>query len=193
MVMPISALEKHPETLKRLLEHREKFLDGARKRLESGALTPGGTAEMVWTGTANAFAHLDDLAIAVGGYTLCSKVRVKAEKVAEGKFKIIFEEWKVQAFDCYNWDPGKGIGVAGFDDTAQCCLENAGKAKHFRVRTDEWDNTDAASTKDGEVSATLPAAPATSGSTATPSTSTSPPPSSSPSIGERIRKSFLGR
>jgi hypothetical protein len=44
----------------------------------------------------------------------------------------------VQAFDCYNWDPGKGIGLDFAKDVDLCCLENAGKGKHFRVRTDAW-------------------------------------------------------
>jgi hypothetical protein len=44
----------------------------------------------------------------------------------------------MQAFDCYNWDPGKGIGLPFATDNDLCCLENAGRAKHFRVRTNPW-------------------------------------------------------
>ena len=123
-----------------------KFKEGARKRFESGELKIGGPAvEMVWTDTANAFSSgtYNDLGLAVGGYTLCSKVSAKAldpKEVGGSKdyLSVRFDPWLMQAFDCYNWDPGKGIGLPFATDNDFCCLENAGRAKHFRIRTDPW-------------------------------------------------------
>ena len=60
-------------------------------------------------------------------------------------------DWTVQAFDCYNWDPGKGIGIGELSDKNMCCIENAGKGSHFRVRSDVWENKFAESKKDAEV------------------------------------------
>ena len=178
--MPTAVFENHAATKKALLKHREKFLDGAKKRLESGRLAPGALSEqMAWTDTANAFSWLtkDDLGYAVGGYTLCSKVRVRAKSLGADKFEISFEEWSVQAFDCYNWDPGKGVGIPGASDTEMCCIENAGKGKHYRIRTDEWKNSYADSTKAGEVKATLPPpAPAPRPPTPAPAPGVFPPP-----------------
>ena len=64
-----------------------------------------------------------------------------------------FDEWKVQAFDCYNWDPGKGIGLsgAGLDDSDLCCLENAGRGKHYFTYTPPWRNAD----RDADASAEI--------------------------------------
>ena len=39
---------------------------------------------------------------------------------------VRLDPWAMQAFDCYNWDPGKGIGLAFATDNDLCCLENAG-------------------------------------------------------------------
>jgi len=161
-IMPTGVFESHKETKAALMRHREKFLEGAKKRLESGTLLPGAESEqMVYTDTANAFSIFskDDLGYAVGGYTLCSKVRVKAKKIDTNKFEISFVDWTVQAFDCYNWDPGKGVGIPGASDTDMCCIENAGKGKHFRIRTDEWKNSHPESMKNEEITATLPSSP----------------------------------
>jgi hypothetical protein len=179
LVMPANVFANHKATKAQLLKHREKFLAGAKRRLEAGTLGPDALSEViVWTDTANAFSFLkqDDLGYAVGGYTLCSKVRVKARKVGPDKFEVSFVEWNVQAFDCYNWDPGKGIGVPGASDTDMCCIENAGKAKHFRIRTDVWKNTDADSMKPGEITATLPSSKTTSVPAPAPGVSPPPPP-----------------
>ena len=117
-----------------------KFMEGAKKRFESGELKIGGPAvEMVWTDTANAFSlDYNDLGLAVGGYTLCSKVSASAKDPKEvgGSSDFLwvrFDPWTIQAFDCYNWDPGKGIALPFATDNDLCCLENAGRGKHFRV------------------------------------------------------------
>lgn len=142
--MPVDIFKDHSATKDKLAgEHREKFISGAEKRVKNGGLKPGAPAEMVWTGTANAFSFLsvDDLGIAVGGYTLCSKVKVSVAAAGPKKYDLVFDSWTVQAFDCYNWDPGKGIGLTGADDNDLCCLQNAGKGKHFKIRTEVWNNT----------------------------------------------------
>ncbi len=98
---------------------------------------------MVWTGTAQAFNFKkEDLGLAVGGYTVCSKVNVSAADKGSGNVELTFDTWTVQCFDCYNWDPGKGIGnlFGDVSDKDLCCLQNAGKGKHFRIRTDPWSN-----------------------------------------------------
>jgi hypothetical protein len=145
-VLPVPLVRDHPATKDSLDgEHLQKFLEGAKTRFGDGRLKIGGTVDMVWTGTASAFkvGAFDDLGLALGGYTLCSKVTAKAEnpKDVGGSPDFLWvhlEPWTVQAFDCYNWDPGKGIGLDFAKDVDLCCLENAGKGKHFRVRTDAW-------------------------------------------------------
>ncbi|MCI3939201.1 DUF4157 domain-containing protein [Chryseobacterium aahli] len=158
-----------PETNTALNRHRQRFIDGATRRLGDGRLTPGGTVDMVFTNTANAFSIFNrtDLGIAVGGYTICSKVTVSAVALGGDRFTLHFTNWSVQAFDCYNWDPGKGIGVPGATDNDLCCLENAGRARHFKINTPVWNNTNVVSMADATVTATLPS-------------STSPSPSPSP-------------
>src|SRR4030095_4328224 len=144
MVMPVDLFKNHSATKNKLEnEHRAKFIDGAKKRLKDGRLKVGGSAVMVWTGTAQAFnLSKEDLGLAVGGYTLCSKVKVSAVDKGGGNVELTFDDWTVQAFDCYNWDPGKGIGAlfGGVTDKDLCCIQNAGKGKHFRIRTDSWKN-----------------------------------------------------
>lgn len=145
-VMNVDIFRNHPATQQKYGEHMAKFLEGAKRRFESGELKIGGPAvEMVWTDTANAFTpgEFTDLGLAVGGYTLCSKVSAKAldPKQTGGSRDYLwfrFDPWTMQAFDCYNWDPGKGIGLPFATDNDFCCLENAGRAKHFRIRTDPW-------------------------------------------------------
>ena len=182
LVMPTNLFDKHQGTKEARLRHREKFIEGTQKRLEDGRLVPGKTSEqMVFTGHANAFSmaslssRSDDLAFAVGGYQLCSKVRVTVTQTGPGKFTGVFTEWIDQAFDCYNWDPGKGIGMPGLDDTTMCCIENAGKAKHYEIRTDPWPNTDTDVTKSFEVSATLPGGKAPGSGSSAPAPAPPPP------------------
>jgi len=144
-VMKVDIFRDHPATQQKYGVHMAKFMEGAKKRFESGELKIGGPAvEMVWTDTANAFSlDYNDLGLAVGGYTLCSKVSASAKDPKEvgGSSDFLwvrFDPWTIQAFDCYNWDPGKGIALPFATDNDLCCLENAGRGKHFRVRTDPW-------------------------------------------------------
>lgn len=144
-VMNVDIFRNHPATQQKYGDHMAVFKEGARKRFVSGQLKIGGPAvEMVWTDTANAFSSgFNDLGLAVGGYTLCSKVSARAlePKDVGGSLDYLwlrFDPWTVQAFDCYNWDPGKGIGLPFATDNDLCCLENARRAKHFRIRTNPW-------------------------------------------------------
>lgn len=139
-VMPSEVFANHKKTIAALDVHREKLLAGARKRLENGTTAPGALSEeMAWTGTVQTFNMLkEDLGLAVGGFTLCSKARFTATKGSGDTYDVTLDPWTAQAFDCYNWDPGKGIGVGELNDMDMCCLENAGRGKHFRVRTEPW-------------------------------------------------------
>ena len=142
--MPTTIFENDKATKDQLSDvHREKFISGAKKRLKSGELAVGKGVSMVWTDTANAFSFFNktDLGLAVGGYTLCSKVKVSVTDKGNGKFELSFDEWTVQAFDCYNWDPGKGVGIPGATDNDLCCLQNAGKGRHFKIGTKPWKNS----------------------------------------------------
>ena len=141
-VMPSEVFASHKKTIAALDVHREKLLAGAKKRLENGTTAPGALSEeMAWTGTVQTFNMLkEDLGLAVGGFTLCSKARFTATKGSGDTYDVTLDPWTAQAFDCYNWDPGKGIGVGvgELNDMDMCCLENAGRGKHFRVRTEPW-------------------------------------------------------
>lgn len=160
-LMPTDIFKNHKATKDQLTNvHRKKFIEGVQKRLADGRLKAGGTATMEWTDTANAFDFTKtDLGLAVGGYTLCSNVTVSTKDLGSGKIELSFDKWSVQAFDCYNWDPGKGIGgmFGGVSDNDLCCLENAGKAQHFQIHTDPWKNTHAPSLGKETISAGAPA------------------------------------
>jgi hypothetical protein len=144
-VMKADIFRDHPKTQAQMDVHLAKFMEGAKKRYDNGTLRIGKPGvEMVWTDTANAFSFdYNDLGLAVGGYTLCSKVVATARDPKEvggnpAMLWVQFDPWNVQAFDCYNWDPGKGIGLAFATDNDLCCLENAARAKHFTVRSQPW-------------------------------------------------------
>jgi hypothetical protein len=161
--MPSSVFENHDGTRRALLTHRDKFIEGAQKRLADGRMKPGVPSDVIpYTGLGKSFSmiplspHSDDLAWSVGGFQLCSNVRMTATLLEGKRYGVKFVEWKCQAFDCYNWDPGKGIGSTEINDTKLCCVENAGKAKHFMDHSTVWGNKDAASLADGEVLATVP-------------------------------------
>ncbi|HHN65361.1 MAG TPA: DUF4157 domain-containing protein, partial [Nitrospirae bacterium] len=103
-VMPFEIFKEHRATKNQLYVHRRKFIEGALKRLKNRSLKVGGSVDMVWTDTANAFNFTeDDLGLAVGGYTLCSKVNVSAKSISSKDVELTFNKWVVQAFDCYNW------------------------------------------------------------------------------------------
>ena len=85
----------HPATQQKYAEHMNKFLEGAKRRYNSGVLKIGGPpVEMVWTDTANAFSSdYNDLGLAVGGYTLCSKASATAEdpKKFGGRSRLLID------------------------------------------------------------------------------------------------------
>jgi hypothetical protein len=150
--MPSAVFEVHQATKDALAIHRDKIVEGVKNRLADGRMKPGVVSDVIaFSGHANAFSidspHSDDLAYAVGGYQLCSNVRAKATPAGDTTYNVAITEWKCQALDCYNWDPGKGIGSLLVDDTKLCCVENAGKAKHFLDHSTIWDNKDPDSTK----------------------------------------------
>lgn len=167
LVMPSAPFISHPNVIAQLLVHRQKFIAGVTRRLKEGTLVPGTVSEeIVWTDSVGIYSSnpKDDLAFAVGGFTFCSKVRVKVAKTGASTYHATFTQWQSQAFDCYNWDPGKSVfavvkGLAGLpDDKTLCCVENAAKAKHFRIRTEPWSNKEPDSIKDFEIKVTVPEA-----------------------------------
>lgn len=150
--MPSALFEGHEATKDALAVHRDKMVDGVKNRLADGRMKPNVVSDVIpYSGHANAFGsippHSDDLAYSVGGFQLCSNVRAKAVPAGDTTYNVDFVEWKCQAHDCYNWDPGKGIGSDLINDTKLCCVENAGKAKHFLDHSTVWDNKDPDSTK----------------------------------------------
>jgi hypothetical protein len=151
--MPSAVFAAHDATKDALSDHRTKIVEGLKKRLADGRMKPNVVSDVIgYSGHANAFSsfsppHSDDLAYSVGGFQLCSNVRAKAVPAGDTTYNVDFVEWKCQAYDCYNWDPGKGIGSNLINDTKLCCVENAGKAKHFLDHSTVWDNKDPDSTK----------------------------------------------
>lgn len=138
--MPASAFESQEFVLKHLAEvHRQKFLDGAKKRLGTGELAPGKPVEMHWTDSKNAPADTD-LFYALGGFTIRSDVKCSVTAgAAPGKFVLHFDSWTFSIYDEYNWDHGKktpipGIGLIYDDDMK--CLETMGYGKSFKITTD---------------------------------------------------------
>lgn len=148
-------LFKSDESCEDALEtHRDKFIAGAERRLKEVSPTPTSavTWDLSYSSAANAFGiPYTDLGLAVGGYLLCSAAKVTATPAGTSwfglgspMFEIGFSDWNVQAFDCYNWDPGKSVPFVGNDEEL-CCLQNAKRGKHFYVKTDKWVNDHAPS------------------------------------------------
>jgi hypothetical protein len=151
--MPSDVFEAHDATKDALSVHRDKIKEGVKKRLADGRMKPNVVSDVIpYSSHANAFnsispPHSDDLAYSVGGFQLCSNVRAKVVPAGDTTYNVDYVEWKCQAHDCYNWDPGKGIGSNLINDTKLCCVENAGKAKHFLDHSKIWNNKDPDSTK----------------------------------------------
>lgn len=157
--LPASLFKADPSVQGVLETHREKFIAGMERRLKAMSPLPttAQTVSLHYVSPGNAFGiPYTDLGLAVGGYQLCSVADVTATPAGTSfyfwkKFKISFANWKAQAFDCYNWDPGKAVAFVG-NDKELCCLQNSGRGKHFLVKSDRWDNTHAPSLAEGEVS-----------------------------------------
>jgi hypothetical protein len=157
--LPASLFSSDGSVQSVLEHHRDKFIAGMERRLKAMATAPTAatTFTLHFTSPGNAFGlPYTDLGLAVGGYQVCSTANVTATPAGTSwifwkKFKISFADWKAQAFDCYNWDPGKAVAFVG-NDKELCCLQNDGRGKHFFVKSDSWANTHAPSLTEGEVS-----------------------------------------
>lgn len=136
-VMPSESFRNERFLLNHLrTEHRQKFIAGARKRIASGALKPGGAVEMDWTDSVNATLN-SDLWFALGGFTVHSKVR--AQLSADGK-TLSFPSWLTDISDVYDWDAGKSTlipGIGRVTDDEMAALEAAGYGKKFNITSEK--------------------------------------------------------
>ena len=106
----------------------------------------------------------DDLAYSVGGFQLRASVQIQITKAGSNTYHGEFISWKSQAYDAYNWDPGKAVGPAELlkmamrmpSDSEMCCVEVAGKAKSFLMRTEPWTTTDKDVLKGFDVTVEIP-------------------------------------
>jgi hypothetical protein len=149
--MPASAFASDEYVLKHLREvHRQKFIEGANKRLKSGELAPGKPVTMHWEDSMIAKADTD-LYFALGGFTTRSEVSCSVTAAAGGKFTLHFDDWNFTVHDVYDWDKGKvtpipGIGLIADEDMQ--CLERMGYGKSFSIDTDPIPVTDPTIVKD---------------------------------------------
>ena len=145
-VMPFSLFDKDTSVQLLLSIHRTKFMEGAEKRIKAMASKPTSSVifDMQFSSSGNAFGiPYTDLGLAVGGYLLCSSVEMKVTpdwSFGIDRYSFEFLKWDIQAFDCYNWDPGKSVPFVGNDEEL-CCLQNDGRGKHYPIQTDQWANT----------------------------------------------------
>jgi hypothetical protein len=150
-VMDVKPFKEDEATKKKLVDQREIFLKGVKRRLNDGEISFGEISDWIWR-MDTAMTYSGDLFYAVGGYTLCSWVRAIANPIGDessGRVKVEFKDWLVQAFDCYNWDPEKVVFFAA--DWEACCIENAGRAEHFFIESERWENDCAESLAPAEI------------------------------------------
>ncbi len=144
-VMPADSFQSEKFLLEHLKrKHRPKFIEGAKKRISSKALTPGRTVEMDWTDSVNAPFNTD-LFFALGGFTVHSHVKVELETDAKGNQVLSFALWETDISDVYDWDPGKSTAIPGIGkvtDDEMRALEKAGYGKSFKVTSQKAKITD---------------------------------------------------
>lgn len=135
-------------------KHRPQFVQGARRRLASGVLNPGGTVEMDWTDSVNAPIH-SDLWFALGGFTVHSRVRVQVIRTLPGRLELRFLLWRADISDDYNWDAGKATWIPGIgtvSDNEMRALEKAGYGKAFRITSESATIVDREVVQNGHLS-----------------------------------------
>ncbi|MGB7816858.1 MAG: SpvB/TcaC N-terminal domain-containing protein [Methylotenera sp.] len=151
-ILDSSLFEKRKEVKDAEPKLREQYVEEIRKRLEQGTLKveKGLPLEIPihkfqGVEVASNDDKKDDLAYTTGHFTLGGFTTVRVSQLESGDFQLEFIEWKEQAVDLYNWDVGKFSVVQEFkkaaglpSDQQMCCVENAGKAKFFLMRTELW-------------------------------------------------------
>jgi len=147
-IMPASAFKDQQFIVEWLRgTPRTKFMIGAEKRLKSGKLVSGGTAQMYWIDSLYA-PEGHELYYALGGFTIRSDVIIKAVRLSpeEGDFWLVsFLKWTCQATDDYNWDKLKKTIIPLFgeisDDDLRL-LEKHGYGRSFKIESKPWIVTD---------------------------------------------------
>lgn len=138
-IMPAASFQNESFLLKHLKNnHRPQFIKGAKKRLASKALLPGGTTEMQWEDSVNG-PPLSDLWFALGGFTVRSRVMVQVLSPSSGPLILRFQYWRFDISDVYDWDAGKSTyipGVGNVTDDEMLALENAGHGKVFNITSE---------------------------------------------------------
>jgi hypothetical protein len=144
LIMPASAFDDQ-EFIKSWLKKTvwPKFVEGTKKRVNSGELKAGGSINMYWIDSLYAHA-LTDLYFALGGFTIRSDVVVSAESIPDsegGGLVFRFEKWECRASDRYNWDLLKSTvipGIGRVEDEELRTLERHGYGKMFDIESEVW-------------------------------------------------------
>jgi RHS repeat-associated protein len=166
LILPSSIFSKHSDVKAALLVWREKFVNAVERELKAGVFQPGQTVDLAYESSAKSWSikAKDDLAYSVGGFQLRASVQIQITKTGPNTYHGEFISWKSQAYDAYNWDPGKAVGPAELlkmamrlpSDSEMCCVEVAGKAKSFLMRTEPWTTTDKDVLKGFDVTVHIP-------------------------------------
>jgi len=185
IIMPTEIFKEHAKVKAALLEWRKVFIKAIEEKLKSGEVKPDTVLDLSWTSAVAAYSddYKDTLGFTVGGFQLRATVKVKVVKTGQNTVHAEFIEWTSQAFDAYQWDPGKKTGqdemsakalkkaaIKAFMDAVKaakglpsdadmCCVENAGKAKGFLDRTEPWETTDKDVLKGFDLEVDLPKPP----------------------------------
>ncbi len=130
-------------------KHRQKFIDGAKRRIKDGTVAPGDTFSMHWEDSVNAPPD-NQLFYALGGFTVRSEVSCKVNADAKANLALHFDDWKFTVYDEYNWDRGGTMipGIGYIADADMNCLEQMGYGKSFKINTDPIPVTDTDVVKD---------------------------------------------
>jgi len=161
LIMPSGIFEKHPSVKNALAgeEFREKFIARVRANLEEGKVQPDTVSDMFRETAISPFSlkpTADDLVLSVGGFQIQAKVKVEITKTGPNTYHGKFISWESQAFDSYDWQPGKSALPGLPSDKDMCCVENAGKGRAFLIRTDPWKTTDKEALKAFDLTVDVP-------------------------------------
>jgi hypothetical protein len=112
-ILPASLFQSERQRLDHLSDnHRPRLMSVTKRRLISGALTPGQSdAEMERTDTIKPHGFTNFL-FALGEFTIHSRAQTVVERT-NGQLVVRLNQWRVEITDEYDWDPDRWALTAG--------------------------------------------------------------------------------
>jgi hypothetical protein len=154
-ILPASLFQSERHLLDHLRgNHRPKLMSVTKRRLISGALTPGQSdLEMECTDTIKPHGFTN-LFFALGEFTIRSRAQTVVERT-NGQLVVRLNQWCVEITGEYDWDPDRWALIAGIGRVTHAelyALQKGGHGRRYSIRSDWATITDPAVTRP----ATLP-------------------------------------